>query len=223
MTFLLVYNTHTPEEHRTFARRLAEQMGKQYVETGSIPDDVETFCDDNGIDMLFISCSNSRNEVQRWLDRCRTLRLPYVFLTGTMTKVQPVSRILMPVTLLEEEVHKAQTAAHISRFTGAHIILLRAHDYGSKARQNTQKIITLLDKFSLSYEEHEARKDSFAITRELSDRQREFVPDLLILTASRDYGLDDIVFGPPERHAIRRSTVPVLLLNPRGDLYALCD
>ena len=59
--------------------------------------------------------------------------------------------------------------------------------------------------------------------QEASERQRDFQHDLLILTASRDYGLDDILFGPPERKAIQRALVPVMLVNPREDLFSLCD
>ena len=44
---------------------------------------------------------------------------------------------------------------------------------------------------------------------------------LLMISASRDYGLDDILFGPKELKVIK-STVPVMVINPRGDLYALC-
>ena len=68
-----------------------------------------------------------------------------------------------------------------------------------------------------------ARKDSFKLTQEAAERQRDFQHDLLILTASRDYGLDDILFGPPERKAIQRALVPVMLVNPREDLFSLCD
>lgn len=75
----------------------------------------------------------------------------------------------------------------------------------------------------LTYEIQLARKNSFSLIREASERQRDFRHDLLVLTASRDYGLDDILFGPPERHAIRRSLVPVMLVNPRDDLFSLCD
>ena len=35
--------------------------------------------------------------------------------------------------------------------------------------------------------------------------------------------LDDIIFGPKEQHMVKKSEKPVLLVNPRGDLYALCD
>ena len=46
---------------------------------------------------------------------------------------------------------------------------------------------------------------------------------MIIVSASRDYGLDDILFGPKEYHVVKKSDIPVLLVNPRGDLYALCD
>jgi len=32
-----------------------------------------------------------------------------------------------------------------------------------------------------------------------------------------------LIFGPPERKAIARSQVPVMLVNPREDLFSLCD
>ena len=47
--------------------------------------------------------------------------------------------------------------------------------------------------------------------------------DMIVWTASRDYGLDDLIFGPAERKLILRSVVPIALLNPRGDLFSLCD
>jgi hypothetical protein len=45
---------------------------------------------------------------------------------------------------------------------------------------------------------------------------------MLIISASRDYGLDDIFFGPKELKVIRQSPVPVMVINPRKDLYTLC-
>ena len=79
------------------------------------------------------------------------------------------------------------------------------------------------DQLPISYEVVLARKDSFKLMQEASERQQDFQHDLLILTASRDYGLDDILFGPPERKAIQRALVPVMLVNPREDLFSLCD
>ncbi len=183
---------------------------------------------DDNEDIRLIECANTSRTIQHHLNACREERRPYVFITTTMN-IKPLHRILVPVSMLEEEVYKAEICTYIARKTGAHIILLKAHDYGSHALQNTNRIATHIRSVSertgeaITYEIQEAKKDSFSLVRESSERQRDFQHDLLVLTASRDYGLDDILFGPPERHAISRSQVPVMLVNPREDLFSLCD
>lgn len=108
-------------------------------------------------------------------------------------------------------------------------MLLLANDYGSKAKQNLNKIITHIEAVKqrtgedIRYRVLQAKKNSFNLSKEAVERQAEWKNDLLILTASREYGLDDLIFGPPERHAIARSQIPVMLINPRADLFSLCD
>lgn len=190
---------------------------------------------ENNDDIRLIECANDKRTIQHHLDECREERRPYVFVTNTMT-VKPLRRLLVPVSMLEEETYKAEICTYIARKTGAHIILLQANDYGSHARQNVNRIVTHIEKVNerlkadseavqhpISYEIVIARKDSFKLVQESAERQRDFQHDLLILTASRDYGLDDILFGPPERKAIQRALVPVMLVNPREDLFSLCD
>lgn len=183
---------------------------------------------ENNDDIRLIECANNRRAIQHHLNECREERRPYVFVTSTMT-VKPLRRLLVPVSMLEEETYKAEICTYLARKTGAHIILLQANDYGSHARQNVNRIITHINAISekigekISYEVALAKKDSFKLMREAAERQRDFRHDLLILTASRDYGLDDILFGPQELHAIRHALVPVMLVNPREDLFTLCD
>ena len=197
---------------------------------------------DNNEAIRVIECANDRRVIQRQLNACREERRPYIFITNTMN-IKPLRRLLVPVSMLEEETYKAEISTYIARKTGAHIILLQANDYGSKARQNVNRIVTHIEHINeriqnsaaesdtgdaskehlISYEIAQARKDSFSLIREASERQRDFQHDLLILTASRDYGLDDILFGPPERKAIQHAIVPVMLVNPREDLFSLCD
>ena len=196
-------------------------------------------------------CGNSRRNIQAVLDACREERRPYLVIKeqGTRNKdkslttdqtnpisldswfLTPGSSILVPITMLEEEVYKAEICTYLARKTGAHLILLRANDYGSKAIKNTQRIITHIQTIAertgetITYEEHVAKGDSFHIHKELhlypiTDNR---YPDLILLTASREYGLDDWLFGPPEQYVIRHSHVPVMLINPRADLFSLCD
>ena len=179
-------------------------------------------------------CDGSRRGVQQVLDACREERRPYLITTPLTYNLSPLTSILVPITMLEEEVYKAEICTYLARKTGAHLILLRANDYGSKAIKNTQRIITHIQTIAertgetITYEERVAKGDSFHIHKELpvlsstlqgGDRGRL----LILLTASREYGLDDWLFGPPEQSVIRHSQVPVMLVNPRADLFSLCD
>jgi len=183
---------------------------------------------DNNDDIRLVECENKARIIQQQLNACRDERRPYVFITNTMT-IKPLRRLLVPVSMLEEETYKAEICTYLARKTGAHIILLQANDYGSHARQNVNRIVTHIKAVSersgepISYEVAQARKNSFNLIQEAAERQRDFQHDLLVLTASRDYGLDDILFGPPERKAIQHALVPVMLVNPREDLFSLCD
>mgnify|MGYP003317826129 CR=1 FL=1 len=180
-------------------------------------------------DIRLNTCANNGRTVQHLLNDCREERRPYVFVTNTMREILRLNRILVPVTMLEEEVYKSEICTYLARKTGATILLLLANDYGSHARTNLNKIVTHIEGVStrtgetISYEILQARKNSFSLYRECVERQRDFGHQLLLLTASREYGLDDILFGPPERKAIQRSQVPVMLVNPRADLFSLCD
>ena len=180
-------------------------------------------------------CDNNRRDIQRVLDECREERRPYLVIKDSSSTQQSccsevqkgLSRILVPVSMLEEEVYKAEICTYLARKTGAHLILLRANDYGNKAKQNIQRIITHIQTIaertgeSITYEERIAKGDSFHIHKELHDYSADF--QLILLTASREYGLDDWLFGPPEQYVIRHSKVPVMLINPRADLFSLCD
>ena len=197
----------------------------------------------NTDDIRVERCDGTRRGVQQVLDACREERRPYVITTpNSLIASSPslptkgelegaLTSILVPITMLEEEVYKAEICTYLARKTGAHLILLRANDYGSKAKQNTQRIITHIQTIAertgetITYEERVAKGDSFHIHKELhrypiADNR---YPDLILLTASREYGLDDWLFGPPEQYVIRHSHVPVMLINPRADLFSLCD
>ena len=199
---------------------------------------------DNNEDIRVEHCDGSRRGIQQVLDACREERRPYVVIKDNCSvqqsccseaqKGSTLSSILVPVTMLEEEVYKAEVCTYLARKTGAHLILLRANDYGSKAIKNTQRIITHIQTIAertgepITYEERIAKGDSFHIHKELPVLSSTLQGGdrgglLILLTASREYGLDDWLFGPPEQYVIRHSQVPVMLVNPRADLFSLCD
>ncbi|MDR1679627.1 MAG: hypothetical protein LBR81_07610 [Prevotellaceae bacterium] len=161
------------------------------------------------------------NKVMPLLKMCRELRVPYIFSKPYFEPAE-LQKILVPVSFLVEDREKGVFANSLGRWFGAELLLMPAKDYGTKARQNTHAICSLLDKYNLSYKFIEAMKDSFKVELEAIRRTGELGADLTLISASREYGLDDIVFGPKELACINEASVPVMLINPRADLYVLC-
>ncbi len=211
------------DAHREYAELIAKLLQKTLV---CLPADTtadEQYAEQNDIDMLIFSCQNNKHKIRRVLLGCRDLRIPYLILTSSMTDLRTPQHILLPVSMLEEEVYKAQIAAHLARYANAEVLILTANDYGSRAMRNSQKIATHLRSMNIEPTLLTALRDSFHLYKETADRQRELHSDLIVWTASREYGLDDILFGPQELSLIMRSLKPVLLVNPREDLFSLCD
>jgi len=180
-------------------------------------------CEDMDASFLFIQLPDGQTKsIRNRLNDCRELRIPYLFYKDSFDELS-LTKVIVPVGFLEEEIEKAQFASAFGRFCNSEIKLLLANDYGSKAASTAAKMKLLFDKFQLNYTLDEAVKDSFKVEVESIQVAGKENAGMIIISASRDYGLDDILFGPKEYHVIKKSAIPVLLVNPRGDLYALCD
>jgi hypothetical protein len=250
---ILVQIQHISTAHTLIqsADKLAEQLGKSltiisFVDNGYVqsefqlqfctlyPDLVITFfksksitlidvCEQLEASFLIVQLSESRSSwIKVLLKECRTLRIPYLFYKDSFARLD-LKTVILPVGFLEEELEKAQFASAFGRFCGSEIKILLANDYGTKAKINAEKMQLLFDKFELNCSLQKAQKDSFKVEMEAARVAEKEDAGLVIVSASRDYGLDDMLFGPKELHVVRKSTKPVLLINPRADLYALCD
>ena len=180
-------------------------------------------CEAEEVSFLFIQLPNEQTKnIRKLLNNCRDLRIPYLFYKDSFKEFD-LHKVILPIGFLEEEMEKAQFASAFGRFCGSEIKMLLANDYGSKAATNAEKMKQLFDKFDFKYSLEKATKDSFKVEAESIQVAENKHAGIIIVSASRDYGLDDILFGPKEYHLVKKSSVPVLLINPRGDLYALCD
>jgi nucleotide-binding universal stress UspA family protein len=178
-------------------------------------------CEELDASFLFIQLSDNKS-IRAGLNDCRDLRIPYVFFKDSFEEMD-LKKVILPIGFLEEEMEKAQFASAFGRFCGSEINMLLANDFGSKAAINAEKMQQLFDKFDFRYKLEKATKDSFKVEMEAIQMAEKEQAGMIIVSASRDYGLDDILFGPKEYKVVKKSPVPVLLVNPRGDLYALCD
>ena len=159
--------------------------------------------------------------VQTYLDAFRALRIPYLFVRAGQKP--NFEKVALPISFLIEDKEKGPFAAAFGRFFKSQLIIFQPKDYGTKALQNIDAIKTLLDSFQLNYEVRKASKDSNGVEREAANWAASGEAGLVLVSASREYGLDDLLFGSKERKMITNTNVPIMLINPRGDLYTLCD
>jgi nucleotide-binding universal stress UspA family protein len=192
-----------------------------FVEGKHAKDFAETL-EEHEASMVIFELSGQNRNIAFLLKISRELRIPYIFVKDSFSEIS-FQKVLVPVTFLAEEREKGRFASGLGRFMHSEILLLTANDYGSKAQTNTNAIKTLLDKFGLKYEAAKAQKDSYKAEMEAVQTASHYGATLAVITASREYGLDDIIFGAKEQHIVKRAEIPVMLLNPRGDLYVLCD
>lgn len=170
--------------------------------------------------LLVVELTNKLS-VQTYLDAFRALRIPYLFVRAGQKP--NFEKVALPISFLIEDKEKGPFAAAFGRFFKSQLIIFQPKDYGTKALQNIDAIKTLLDSFQLNYEVRKASKDSNGVEREAANWAASGEAGLVLVSASREYGLDDLLFGSKERKMITRTNVPVMLINPRGDLYTLCD
>lgn len=220
-----VSSTEIDKEKAYLEKYIKEQvLSIDYLQVSSCKlSTLQTICDENDVAVLIIQLGNTKRfTIMSYLKACRQLRIPYMFIKNELTSFK-FDKLILPVNFLVEEVGKAQFAAAFGRFCDTKIRILQAKDYGSKAAENVATISSVLDSFDLKYTLAKGKKDSFKIDKEAMQYANRKFYDLLLVSASREYGLDDIVFGPKEYHLIRKTKSALMLINPRADLYVLCN
>ena len=195
---------------------IGDKTEDNVVRLGDVADVVEQL----DASLLVVELTNKLS-VQTYLDAFRALRIPYLFVRAGQKP--NFEKVALPISFLIEDKEKGPFAAAFGRFFKSQLIIFQPKDYGTKALQNIDAIKTLLDSFQLNYEVRKASKDSNGVEREAANWAASGAAGLVLVSASREYGLDDLLFGSKERKMITRTNVPIMLINPRGDLYTLCD
>ncbi len=201
------------------AESIAQKMNFCIVKEND-PETINTFINEIDAALIIVGLDNN-SQIQKYLNSLREVRIPYIFVkTGQQAAI---NTIVLPITNLLEDREKGQFAQSFSRHYNAPIVIYKPNDYGTKAEANIAAIESLLEKVDIKPSIIQGKKDSLKIEYEATLQAEKHDNPLIIISASRNYGLDDILFGPKERKNIKQSKYPIMLINPRGDLYSLCD
>lgn len=157
----------------------------------------------------------------------RNLRIP-VLIVRNHPSENLWSRMVVPLDFNREAKEKGAWASYFGKRNGSFIHLV-VRDYkdpyfAASLRNNVAMVRRLYDSLELRYDQHtegKVKKSSDSIGLEIAI-QKGGHP--LLLMASREVAVDDLMFGLPEKKIINSSgDVPVLLINPRDDLYVPCS
>jgi len=170
--------------------------------------------------MIVFENQSKRRIIQQQLTACRDLRIPYVFIPKG-SPIQSPDKVALPMSFLIEDREKATWGRSLHRYFKSEFRILKPKDKGTRAGKNVAHVEAFFDKQSIPYETLQGKKSSFKNDKEVFSLLSDWA-SLVIVTASREYGLDDQFLGPKELHLLRHSQVPVMMLNPRDDLYILC-
>ena len=170
----------------------------------------------------------SPDRLKKKLEALQKSQIPFLFVRETNAQSLKYGKIMLPVDYRRTMKNTALWASYFGRFNGASVEILYAKEKNKENSdiicKNLKFIDDLLDKMSMKKKLSEATAGSFRLPFEALARCKQENANLLIIPASQNISLPDLVFGLPESRILKKSgTLPVLCINPNRDMYILCD
>lgn len=175
--------------------------------------------------LLFAYSRNSswqKNRISDILMACRDLRIPYIGFPEDGSIFKGLNKIALPIGFLVEEKEKAPVSNVFCEYCNSELELIQPNDKGKRASRNVDFITKILHNYKRNPKIIKGEKSSFKIELEAVDLLEERNYDIIFISASREYSLDDILFRPKESTVLWKSDIPILIINPRDDIYVLC-
>ncbi|MDR1848383.1 MAG: hypothetical protein LBR17_09770 [Bacteroidales bacterium] len=155
-------------------------------------------------------------------------RIAY-FLFGEEAYPKPFNSVLLPLNMLREAKEKVLWASYFGRFAQSSILILYKHYRDSFHRQQLQYNLKfaadMLAKFHLNFvlEQYngETKGDIDLLALQYAETND---CNLIICQSTRNKSIVDFFSSLQELKTLRQMRrIPILFLNPRDDLFVLCE
>lgn len=170
----------------------------------------------------------SNEKVKSKLPALQQSPIPFLFVKGSNPDTLRYSSLILPVDFRKVMKDTSLWASYFGRFNHSKVTILSAteknSDYAKMIKKNLRFIEKLLYKLQLDVHQRTTSKGSFGLPFEALTQCRGNGYDLLIIPSSKNISLIDLLIGLPEKKIIRQAgETPVLCINPKRDMYILCD
>lgn len=155
-------------------------------------------------------------------------QIPFLFVNGSSAESLRYDRLMLPVDYRKVMKDTSLWASYFGRFNQSAVEVLSAREKNASnqimIKKNRKFIEQLLYKLQVDVDFREAQKGSFNLPFEALERCRVDAQNLIIIPASQHVSLLDLVVGLPETKLIKQAgQIPVMCINPKRDMYILCD
>ncbi len=167
-------------------------------------------------------------KVKKKLPALQISQIPFLFVNSSQEHSLNYRNPILPVDFRKVMKDTSLWASYFGRFNQANTTVLAAteknKDDAKMISKNLKFIEKFLMKFSLDFQIQKTPKGSFKLPFEALNQCRQNHYDLLIIPSSKHISLIDLVIGLPEAKIIKKAQqLPVLCINPKRDMYILCD
>lgn len=157
----------------------------------------------------------------------RNLRIPLLIVNEQLPKKSMFSNMILPIDFNRESKEKAVWAGYISTLNKSTVtIVIRDYKdqyFSASLRNNIALIQKLYNNLGVNYSIVREKNISVSIEKYAVEYAGLNDGDLLVITATKEIAVDDLLFGLAEKKIIiNKYKLPVLLVNPRDDLYIPC-
>jgi len=157
----------------------------------------------------------------------RNLRIPIIIVRDEMPRRSIFRGIVLPLDFNRESKEKAAWAGHISTLNKSNVTILTRHYndsyFAASLRGNVVLVKKLFENLGVDYQLVNEPDIKCDVDKYAVDYAWYNNGDLIVLMATKEIAVDDLLFGLKEKKIIENQyKLPVMLINPRDDLYLPC-
>jgi hypothetical protein len=154
--------------------------------------------------------------------------IPILFVNERQTEIPDYKKIVLPIDLRKETKDAVLWASYFARFNNSGINVLAATDKNKEnirsVAKNILSIKNLFSKLNIAVKVFKGKQNSLNIQFEALELAQSSRADLVIVLGSSYISFIDLLIGLPEKKMIKKAEeLPILIINPRKDMYILCD
>lgn len=190
----------------------------------------------SGVLLVTVAKENVKSKVKEkladysdeMLKNLYTSRIAYFISSNDLKSEEPFNKIVMTIDNMRESKEKVLWGSYFGRFANSELIVYY-HNYKDEFHRhqlhyNIKFVMKMFDNFKIKYNLHLSSDSKTFVDYQAIDYAKEINADLIICQTTKNKGWYEKLFSLKERKVINNSKqIPVLFVNPREDLFILCE